>query len=286
MQHPVKGIDHCFALVDDLDSAAAQYRALGFTVSPRGLHSASKGTANHTIMFPDDYFELLGVLVPTAANAARRATLQTMKQGLHAIACRIASAPDAAAALGAMGIATQGLGSFSRPVDLSDGSTGVAAFSTVAFTPDDTPRGIVFMCAHDTPETVWVPDLLSHENTAAGLGAVVALSDDPATDAAGFARLWADGSVTAQDGTYTVHTGVRSAPLVLADADHLGAYYAGIDLSGTTRGAFTALRIKVHDLSAVAACLTRAEITATATPAGLAISPEHAAGVLMEFIPT
>ncbi|MFD2856181.1 VOC family protein [Seohaeicola zhoushanensis] len=60
MTHPVKGIDHCFALVDDLDDAAAQYGALGFTLSPRGMHSAAKGTANHTIMFPEDYFELLG----------------------------------------------------------------------------------------------------------------------------------------------------------------------------------------------------------------------------------
>ena len=75
MSHPVKGVDHCFVLVDDLDKAAAQYRALGFTLSPRGLHSEAKGSANYTIMFPDDYFELLGLLTETPLNAARRKTL-------------------------------------------------------------------------------------------------------------------------------------------------------------------------------------------------------------------
>lgn len=32
MTHPVKGIDHCFALVDDLDSAAGPEHAAGIIV--------------------------------------------------------------------------------------------------------------------------------------------------------------------------------------------------------------------------------------------------------------
>ena len=60
MSHPVSGVDHAFLLTDALDEAAAAWRAMGFTLSPRGLHSAAKGTANHTVMFEADYFELLG----------------------------------------------------------------------------------------------------------------------------------------------------------------------------------------------------------------------------------
>ena len=284
MPHPVKGIDHCFALVDNLDTAASQYRALGFTLSPRGLHSASKGTANYTIMFPEDYFELLGILQPTELNAPRREMLATMKQGLHAIACRIGTAEDAARELEELGIATQGLGSFSRPVPLPDGTEGIAAFSTVAFTPDETPRGTVFMCEHKTPETVWVRELLSHPNTATGLGAILALSDAPEDEAERFARLWAAGTVSTEDGFSTVHTGENSAPLILAGPDRLGAYYEGLDLAGTTRGAFTALRVKVADLSAVTGCLSAAGITPVETAEGLAVGLEHAAGVLMEFV--
>ena len=83
MSHPVKGIDHCFALVQDLDLAARQYAALGFTLSPRGLHSEAKGSANYTIMFPDDYFELLGLLRETPGNASRRESLATMGRIMH-----------------------------------------------------------------------------------------------------------------------------------------------------------------------------------------------------------
>lgn len=283
MSHPVKGIDHCFALVDDLDAAAAQYRALGFTVSPRGLHSASKGTANHTIMFPDDYFELLGILAPTELNANRREMLDRMQQGLHAIACRIDSAEGAAKALEDLGIATQGLGSFSRPVPLPDGGEGIAAFSTVSFTPADTPRGMVFMCQHKTRDTVWVPELLTHPNTACGLSAILAISDAPDAEAPRFARLWADGAVSEQDGFSIVHTGPNSAPLILGTADRLAEHYQGLHLSGTTRGAFTAMRVKVSDLNAAMACLKDAGIPWVDTPVGLAVGPEYAAGVILEF---
>lgn len=284
MSHPVKGIDHCFALVDDLDAAAAQYEALGFTLSPRGTHSATRGTANYTIMFPDDYFELLGILTPTELNAPRRETLATKGQGLHAIACRIETAEAAAKALDDIGITTKTLGSFSRPVLLPDGTEGIASFSTVAFTPDETPRGTVFMCEHKSRETVWVPELLTHANTACGLGAVLAISNSPELEATSFARLWAEGSVSMIDGLSVVETGPNSAPLILATADRLGAHYKGLDLSGTPQGAFTALRIKVRDLGAVKACLTDAGIGSVETPAGLAIGPEYAAGVLLEFV--
>lgn len=285
MTHPVKGIDHCFALVDDLDSAAAQYAALGFTLSPRGTHSAAKGTANYTIMFPQDYFELLGVLTPTELNTTRRETLERMGQGLHAIACRIDDAAAAAEALADLGLATTGLGSFSRPVPLPGGGEGIAAFSTVSFTPADTPRGMVFMCQHKTRETVWIPELLTHANTACGLDAILAISDDPAGEAVRFARLWADGAVNETDGVATVTTGPNSAPLILMTAAAMAAAYPGADLSATAQGAFTVLRIKVADPDAAAACLTGAGIAPIATADGIAAGPEHAAGVIVEFVP-
>ena len=284
LPHPVKGIDHCFALVDDLDHAATQYKALGFTLSPLGTHSAAKGTANYTIMFPDDYFELLGVVTPTELNASRREMLATMGQGLHAIACRIDDAEAAAEALGHLGITTQGLGSFSRPVPLPDGSEGTAAFSTVSFTSDETPFGTVFMCQHKTRETVWIPELLEHANTACGLDAVLAISEAPEEDAPRFARLWSEGAVQTEGGLTTITTGPNSAPLILATAAHMAALYPGIDISGTTKGAFTALRIKVRSLETLRDCLKDANVKICDTASGLAVGPEFSAGVILEFV--
>ena len=58
----VIGIDHAVVMVKDLDKAAENWKRLGFTVSPRGTHSAHMGSGNYTIMFDPDYMELLGVL--------------------------------------------------------------------------------------------------------------------------------------------------------------------------------------------------------------------------------
>ena len=56
----ILGADHVVIAVRDLDAAAAQWRRLGFTLSPRGTHSPLLGTGNYTIMLEDDYLELLG----------------------------------------------------------------------------------------------------------------------------------------------------------------------------------------------------------------------------------
>ena len=123
MTHPVSGVDHAFLLTDALEEAAVAWRAMGFTLSPRGLHSAAKGTANHTVMFERDYFELLGVVADTPDNAPRRELLARGGPGLHAVACRVEDARGAQGALAELGIATRDLGEFSRPVDLPDGGT-------------------------------------------------------------------------------------------------------------------------------------------------------------------
>lgn len=284
MGHPVKGIDHCFVLTDDLDHAAESYAALGFQLSPRGLHSEAKGSANHTIMFPEDYLELLGLLRPTELNAARRESLARSGPGLHAIACRIDSAEDAATSLEALGFHTVGLGSFERPVPMPDGSSDVAAFSTVAFAPEESPLGTVFMCQHKTRHTVWVPELLEHPNTACGLDSFVVSSETPGPDAEKFARLWAQGRVVGHEAGFLVETGVKSAPLLVVTPASLAALYPGLDLSGLAKGVFSGVRIRVRDMDRLRSCLDASGVAATPTDRGLAVSPEKATGAIVEFV--
>ena len=71
----IAGIDHAVVVVKDLDAAAANWKQLGFTISPRGTHSARMGSGNFTIMLDPDYIELLGVLAETEHNAPTRAFL-------------------------------------------------------------------------------------------------------------------------------------------------------------------------------------------------------------------
>lgn len=284
MSHPVKGVDHVFLLVNDLDKGAEQYRRLGFTLSPRGLHSKEKGSANYTIMFPDDYFELLGMVAETEGNVHLREELNVQGEGLHAIACRIESAEQAKSELAALGINTGEVGKFSRPVSLPNGSEGVAAFETVSFADSEVPQGMVFMCQHKTRDTVWVPDLLQHANGAKGLAAIVAISDDPATTAKGFARLFAEGKVSEDNGEWAVVTGPNSADILVFTPEQAKKAYAGIDFSTVPALAFAALRIKTSSLEIARAALDKANVRYTETSRGLLVDPENANGTALEFV--
>jgi len=113
LQH-VGGIDHCVVLVRDLDKAAETFARAGFTVAPRGVHSAHMGTGNNCVMLEKDYFEILGVLTPTEANAKWRAVLEA-REGMTAIAMRAHDAEKGAAEVAARGIPTMPVMRFGRP---------------------------------------------------------------------------------------------------------------------------------------------------------------------------
>lgn len=282
MGHPVTGIDHCYLMVRDLDRSREQFRRLGFTLSPRGLHSAAKGSANHTIMLSrHDYFELLGLVAETADNRGRREALERDGEGLYAIACRIADAERAKAELARLGIATGDVGHFSRPVRLADGSESPASFSTLNFTDEEVPVGLAFMCQHHTPDLVWQPQLMRHANTAVALNGAVAACDDPESAARGYARLFAAGTVARADGGWQVRTG--SIPLSFVTPAALRERYGALDLSSLPRPAFAVLRITVADLSAAEAILAANGVRTQATPRGIAVAPADASGAIVEF---
>ncbi|WP_245414208.1 VOC family protein [Nitratireductor sp. StC3] len=281
--HPVRGVDHCFLLVRDLDSSLEQYRRLGFTVSPRGLHSAKKGTANHTIMLSDnDYFELLGVVADTPENAPRRALLASGGEGLYAVACRIEDAYVAKVGLAARGIATGAVNDFDRPLTLPDGTRATAAFSTLAFEAAEVPVGIAFMCQHRTRDLVWRPELMEHANGARALAGMGAAVDAPEAAARRYARLFAAGRAVVIGDGWRVETG--SIPVDFVTRDALGRRYDGLDTTGLASGAFAVLQIAVADRAAAERLLAAAAIPYRTMPHGLAVSPAAASGAIIEFI--
>ena len=116
----VIGIDHAVVMVKDLDKAAENYKRLGFTVSPRGTHSAHMGSGNYTIMFDPDYMELLGVLTPTEHNAPARAHLEKNGEGIERIAFTAVDSALGAEEIRARGYPPIGPTDFERPVTTSE----------------------------------------------------------------------------------------------------------------------------------------------------------------------
>jgi hypothetical protein len=165
----VIGIDHAVVMVKDLDKAAENYRRLGFTVSPRGTHSAHMGSGNYTIMFDPDYMELLGVLNPTEHNAPARAHLEKNGEGIERIAFTAVDSADGAEEIRARGYPPVGPTDFERPVTMPDGTVSAAKFRTFQWPTAEAPGGVrIFACQHKTRETVWIPELMKHASGASG----------------------------------------------------------------------------------------------------------------------
>src|SRR5881275_883456 len=102
------GIDHAVIVARDLEQAAANWKRLGFTLSPRGTHSAKMGSGNYTIMLDPDYIELLGVLTETEHNAPARAFLARRGEGIERIAFTAIDSEAGAQEIRARGYAALG----------------------------------------------------------------------------------------------------------------------------------------------------------------------------------
>lgn len=277
----VIGLDHVVVAVRDLDASAQTWRALGFTISPRGLHSAHLGSGNYTIMFGPDYVELLGIVTPTEHNAGTRAFLEK-REGLERSAFTAVDATKGVAELQSKGIAATGPLDFSRPVDLPNGGKSEARFSTMHWPQDERPGGMrIFACQHLTRDAVWIPELQVHKNTAKRIDRVEIVSPDPKKSAEHMARL-IDQPVTSEpDGGFRVASGsTRGAFVFLTDAA-LRARYPGLDIGMLPSEGAVSLCLRVDDEeAALAAAGPTAKLVA---PGRVAIPPSAATGVLIEL---
>src|ERR1700761_2296722 len=177
-------------MVKDLDKAAENYKRLGFTVSPRGTHSAHMGSGNYTIMFDPDYMELLGVLTPTEHNAPARAFLEKRGEGIERIAFTAVDSAEGAEEIRARGYPPVGPPDFERPVTLPNGTISAAKFRTFQWPTAEAPGGVrIFACQHKTRETVWIPELMKHANAAKRISEVLIATPEPAKEASHLARL-------------------------------------------------------------------------------------------------
>jgi len=274
----ILGIDHVVIAVRDLDAAAAGWRKLGFTVSPRGTHSAHMGSANYTIVFGEDYIELLGVLHETEHNRPLVAFLEK-REGIERAAFKTRNAAAGVAELQARGIHAGGPLSFERPVDLPNGGKGAARFNILTWPAEEAPGGLgIFACEHLTPEMVWIPQLQSHANGAAGLRQIEIVSDVPGEDAAHMGRL-IDRPVQKTEDGYRVSSG-NHIGFLYYDAGQFEQRYPETIRRGTPAQGAVALVIGCSDLVKASA------VQGTIKHNNAVIAPAKIAnGVIISFVP-
>ncbi len=276
----VIGIDHAVIMVRDLDKAAENWKRLGFTVSPRGTHSAHMGSGNYTIMLDPDYIELLGVLSPTEHNAPARAFLEN-REGIERIAFTAVDSADGAEEIRARGYTPVGPTDFERPVTMPDRTLSAAKFRTFQWPVAEAPGGVrIFACQHKTRETVWIPELMRHANGAKRLRQVLLVAPEPAKEAAHLSRMIDREARSDADGAVAVPSGSDRADFVFLTKAQLSRRYPEVPLTTLAERGAAGLVIAA-DLTSAEKALGSAGVR---SGSGICVPPAAANGTLLAFV--
>jgi catechol 2,3-dioxygenase-like lactoylglutathione lyase family enzyme len=277
----ILGADHVVITVRDLDAAAAQWKQLGFTVSPRGTHSPQMGSANYTIMFGEDYLELLGVLHDTEHNKPTRDYL-ARREGIERTAFTTDDAAAGVADLKARGLVPLGPTHFGRPVDLPNGGKTEAKFNVFRWPLNESPGGMrIFACQHLTREAVWIAELQQHANGAARIARIEILSPDPQAAAAHMGRLIDQPVATSHD-AFRVPSGGKRADFLFYNQAGFAQRYPDAIRKGAPGDGVAALAIGTANVAIAAKALGSLGVKhdgAISVPAALAN------GVIVSFVP-
>ena len=278
----IVGIDHAVVVTRDLDKAAENWKRLGFTVSPRGTHSAKMGSGNYTIMLDPDYIELLGVLTETEHNAPTRSFLAHRGEGIERIAFTAVDSAAGAEEIRARGYAALGPTDFERPVTMPDGTQSAAKFRIFQWPIEEAPAGIrIFACQHKTRETVWIRELQQHANAAKHLKRVLVVSPEPAKDAAHMARMIDREVSTEPDRAVAVPSGSNRADFVFLTRDQLGRRYPGISMAGLPERGGAGLVLATSDPGATEKAVGKAGVRIGSS---VLVAPADANGALLAFV--
>ncbi|MGH6678021.1 MAG: VOC family protein [Bradyrhizobium sp.] len=277
----VVGIDHAVVMVKDLDTAAESWKRLGFTVSPRGTHSAHMGSGNTTIMLDPDYIELLGVLVDTEHNAPARAFL-AKREGIERVAFTAVDAAAGAEEIRVRGYAPIGPTDFERPVTMPNGTLSAAKFRTFQWPVAEAPGGVrIFACQHKTRDTVWIPELMRHANGARRLKQVLLLASEPASEAAHLARMIDRDASALADGSIAVPSGSGRADFRFLSKAQLGKTYPTVPLTALADRGAAGLVIETSDLTTTETALGDAGIR---SGNAICVPPAQSNGTLLVFV--
>ena len=276
----ITGIDHVLVGVNDLEAAREAWRALGFTISPRGRH-LGWGTANYCIMFPGDYVELLGIIDATKFTNNLDRFLED-REGLLGLALRSRNVETVARALIAGGVALQGVKALARTLELPEGEVR-PGFKLVHLPTAVTPGVTSFVCQHLTPELVWQDPWLKHPNGARAIASVTAVVVDPSTVALPYGRLFGFDRVQVGEDWVQVDSG--RGTLIFTTQDGLGRLHPWLEeVPRHPAPWLAALRLVANDLASTAAFFDRAAIAVQHGADGaLCVAPTKTCGVILEF---
>jgi hypothetical protein len=278
----IVGIDHAVVMVKELDKAAEHWKRLGFTVSPRGTHSAHMGSGNYTIMFDPDYMELLGVLTETEHNAPARAFLAKHGEGIERVALTAIDSVAGAEEIRARGYTPIGPTDFERPVTMPNSSLSAAKIQNFSMAGCGSAgrRADLRLPAQDARDRLDSRPDEAHANGARRLRQVLIATPEPANDAAHLSRMIDREARSEQDGGVAVPSGADRADFVFLTKDQLSRRCPGVPLQGLPDRGGAGLVIAA-DLAATEKAFGSAGVRSGGS---ICIPPASANGTLLAFV--
>ncbi len=230
----------------DMDAAQAAFSGLGFHLTDRGYHTL--GSINHLMMFGTDYLELIGLPAQNDKLDSGRPDIAKAPYGINGLVFKTSDVDETYAHLQDIGMAGNPPKSFSRPVQLADG-THDAKFRTAHLKDDVFPGGRVYFCEHQTPELVWRPEWQDHDNGTLRMPEFVIASSAHRNEAEAMAELVSSKVSGTGD---TLRVAIDGCELVFLSPDAYRARFGDLASELGDRGSiFGAVVFQTSDLQAV-----------------------------------
>ena len=194
-------LDHIAINVKDkMDEAYQLFSELGFTLTPRGYHSL--GSINHSMVFKNDYLELIGI---PRGQPITRPELQKAEIGINGLVFKSNDIKKTYQHLLNNQLSNIPPRKFSRPVDIN-GIENEAKFETVSIKDNVFKAGRIYFCDHLTPNLVWIPEYISHQNNVLGTTEITLIDSNPLSILNNFNKIKDKIKIDAYENFTTVRT--------------------------------------------------------------------------------
>ncbi len=276
------GLDHALIAARDLEHTVQQFRALGFQATALGRHQGW-ATGNHCVMFADDYLELIGRigdggLPPAMARALDRG------EGLMGLALTSTDPECTYEAWQSQGLEPEQPADLSRRIEGEEGADELR-FRNVMLDTSKSGGVPVLACHHLTPDLLKPAALLRHPNGAVGIRSLTIVADDPAPVTAAFRAVFGSAAHSGTDQVSAFQIG--DAAIVVASIEDAAVMHPAFTFPETApEPRPMVLTISVEDVARTAEHLERENIPfETFLDETLAVEPDRAGGVMLEFVP-
>jgi hypothetical protein len=272
-------LDHILIAVKSLSRASEAFGRLGFTLTPEGVHPG-RGTHNRLIVFGPDYLELIAIRDPEE-GVFRKSMIEFLKarEGLYMFAVGTSDITASVAAMRGRGVQAGDPQEGSR-----QGTGGQPGYSwhAVRVPAEATPGSETFLIQHHSTakQRYTVPaNPTRHANGATGIQRLALAVPDVNAAAAAWERLLDARPKLMPQGA----DGGRYARFRLG-----GAFLDLITAASAPVGFPALLTLRTADVGQTAGFL-KARGVPVRSPEGkegklVAIAPEHASGVALQFV--